>query len=201
MRIYLASQSPRRRTLLTQIGINFDTLAFRQGARQDPEIDETPLAGERVEDYVERLAHAKAEHGGRIAQLRHLIPQPVLAADTALEVDGQIIGKPLNATHAAAILNQLSGRKHRVLTGVAVHLGRRTEFALSVSEVTFRPLDEHEIRRYLLTGEHEDKAGAYGIQGRAALFVEHLDGDYNGVMGLPLCQTGELLKRFGYEVL
>jgi len=201
MRIYLASQSPRRRALLAQIGVGFDTLSLRQGQRSDHEVDETPHGGESAEAYVERLARAKAEHGARIIALRHLMLQPVLAADTTVEIDGDIIGKPDDEAHAMRILKRLSGRTHRVLTGVAVRLEQRVEYALSVSEVRFRPLEEKEIRHYLLSGEQRDKAGAYGIQGRAALFVEHLAGDYNGVMGLPLCQTGQLLKRFGYEIL
>ncbi|MBS1197599.1 MAG: septum formation inhibitor Maf [Proteobacteria bacterium] len=201
MRIYLASRSPRRRELLTQIGVRFDSLLFRDGARMDPEVDETPQPGEAADAYVERLARAKAEHGGRLVLLRHLIQQPVLAADTSIELDGEIIGKPDNDEHASAILQRLSGRAHFVLTGVAVHFGDRTEYVLSKSEVVFRTLEAEEIRRYVLSGEHCDKAGAYGIQGHAALFVEHLAGDYNGVMGLPLCKTGELLKRFGHKVL
>lgn len=201
MRIYLASQSPRRRALLAQIGISFDTVFFRQGQRSDHEVDETPQAGEAAEAYAERVTHAKAEHGCRIVGLRHLLPQPVLSADTTLEVDGEIIGKPESDEHAAAILRRLSGRTHRVLTGVALHQDNRREYGLSISEVRFRALQEDEIRHYLLSGEHRDKAGAYGIQGRAALFVEHLAGDYNGVMGLPLCLTGELLRKFGYKAL
>jgi len=201
MRLYLASQSPRRRALLAQVGIGFDTLSLRQGQRSDHEVDETPLHGEPAEAYVERLARAKAAHGSRIIALRHLMPQPILAADTTVEIDGDIIGKPDNDAHALQILKRLSGRAHRVLTAVAVLLDSRVESALSVSEVRFRPLEDKEIRHYLLSGEHRDKAGAYGIQGRAALFVEHLAGDYNGVMGLPLCQTAQLLKRFGFTVL
>ena len=199
MRIYLASQSPRRRALLTQIGVSFDTVFFRQGVRRDPESDETPLDGEAAEDYVRRLALAKAELGSRVVTLRRLLPRPVLAADTTIELDGEIIGKPDDDAHAASILKRLSGRKHRVLTGVAVHLNGRFEYALSASDVFFRTIEDSEIRHYILSGEHRDKAGAYGIQGRAALFVERLEGDYNGVMGLPLCQTGELLKRFAHK--
>ncbi len=201
MRIYLASQSPRRRALLAQVGIGFDTLSLRQGQRSDHEVNETPHSGESAEAYVERLARAKAAHGCRIITLRHLMTQPVLAADTTVEIDDEIIGKPESDQHALQILKRLSGRTHRVLTGVAVRLDDRVEYALSVSAVRFRPLEEKEIRHYLLSGEHRDKAGAYGIQGRAALFVEHLAGDYNGVMGLPLCQTAQLLKRFGFEIL
>lgn len=197
MRIYLASRSPRRRELLTQIGVRFDTILFRQGERADPEVDETPAAGESATAYVERLARAKAEHGARIIGMRHLVTQPVLAADTTLEFDGSIIGKPVNEPDAASILRRLSGATHRVLTGVAVHFEGRTEYALSLSEVRFRALDDREIQMYVMSGEPMDKAGAYGIQGRASLFVEHLAGSYSGVMGLPLFETGELLKRFG----
>lgn len=197
-RIYLASRSPRRRELLTQIGVHFDTLIFRTGQRADPETDETPQPGEPADAYVLRLARAKAEHGQRLIAWRKLVSQPVLAADTTLEVDGLIIGKPVDAHDAAAILARLSGRSHRVLTGVAVDFEGRVETALSVSEVRFRELDEAEIRRYVASGEPMDKAGAYGIQGRAGLFIEHLSGSYSGVMGLPLCETGKLLKAFGY---
>ncbi|MCB4360198.1 Maf family protein [Quatrionicoccus australiensis] len=195
MRIYLASRSPRRRELLTQIGIAFDTVLFRAGERADPETDETPLPGEPALTYVERVARAKAEHGGRIIGWRKLPPRPVLSADTTLEFDGEIIGKPLDAADATAILRRLSGRTHRVLTGVAVnHLGR-TEFMLSSSEVRFRELSDEEIRDYVMSGEPMDKAGAYGIQGRAGVFVEYIAGSYTGIMGLPVCETEQLLRR------
>ena len=201
MRIYLASRSPRRRELLTQVGVRFDTVLFRGGERSDQEVDETPLPGESAEAYVERVARAKAEHGGCILLWRKLLAQPVLSADTTLEFGGEIIGKPDSQAHAIEILRSLSGQTHRVLTGVAVHGEGRTEYVLSRSEVRFRPLDEREIRAYVMSGEPMDKAGAYGIQGRASLFVEHLAGSFSGVMGLPLCETGQLLKRFAYEVL
>ena len=199
MRLYLASRSPRRRELLNQIGIAFDTIVFRGGSRADSETDETPHAGEDPLVYVERVARAKAEHGLKIVQERKLPLRPVLSADTTLEFEGEIIGKPLDQADAAAILRRLSGQTHRVLTGVAVnHLGH-TEYLLSTSEVRFRQIDDEEIRHYVLSGEPMDKAGAYGIQGRAGLFVEHLAGSYSGVMGLPVCETGELLKRFGWR--
>lgn len=199
MRLYLASRSPRRRELLHQIGIDFDTLVFREGGRADFEIDETPHPDEPPVAYVERVARAKALHGRKIVNERKLPQRPVLSADTTLEFAGEIIGKPVDATDASAILRRLSGQTHRVLTGVAVdHLGR-TEFVLSTSVVRFRLLAEDEIRHYVLSGEPMDKAGAYGIQGRAGLFVEHLAGSYSGVMGLPVCETGELLKGFGWR--
>ncbi|MDQ5878706.1 MAG: nucleoside triphosphate pyrophosphatase [Pseudomonadota bacterium] len=199
-RIHLASRSPRRRELLTQIGIQFDTMIFRDGARADKETDETPLPGEDPLDYVQRVARAKAEHGWRCVGWRKLLPQPVLSADTTLEFEGKVIGKPVDTADAARILAQLSGKTHRVLTAVAVCLESRIETALSVSEVRFAPLDPADIRRYVDSGEPMDKAGAYGIQGRAGVFVEHLAGSYTGVMGLPLHETALLLRRFGHPV-
>lgn len=199
-RLHLASRSPRRRELLTQIGVHFDTIVFRNPPREDQELDETPLAGEDPIVYVERVARAKAEHGWRIVDWRKLMPQPVLAADTTLELNGAIIGKPTDDADAERILHLLSGQTHRVLTAVAVSFDGRIESTLSVSEVRFRPLDDAEIRRYVITGEPMDKAGAYGIQGRAGMFVEHLSGSYTGVMGLPLFETAQLLKRFNYPL-
>lgn len=201
-RIYLASKSPRRRDLLRQIGVNFDVLTFRAGERgEDADVDETPLPGEAVERYVERLALAKAQAGMRRVLWRKLLPHPVLAADTTLEVDGEIVGKPHDAAEAHAILERLSGRRHRVLTAVAMSDGERTRSRLSVSEVAFRSLGEHDIRRYIATGEPFDKAGAYGIQGHAAIFIEEIRGSYSGIMGLPLFETAALLDIFGHPVL
>lgn len=195
MRLYLASRSPRRRELLHQIGVEFDTLL------SDFEVDETPWPDEVPRAYVERVTRAKAEHGLHLLKERHLPVRPILSADTTLEFAGQIIGKPRDAADAARILHQLSGQTHLVLTGVAVHYQERTEFVLSVSEVRFRALEDDEIRHYVLSGEPMDKAGAYDIQGKAGLFVDHLAGSYTGVMGLPVCETGELLKRFGLRPL
>lgn len=199
-RVYLASRSPRRRELLTQIGVQFDTIVFRGHPREDKELDETPLAGESAVDYVQRVARAKAAHSWNIVGWRKQVAQPVLAADTALEFEGAIIGKPVNADDAQAILRRLSGQTHRVLTAVAVAFDGSIEEQLSVSEVRFGPLDEGEIRHYVASGEPMDKAGAYGIQGRAGLFVEQLVGSYSGVMGLPLYETGVLLRMFGYPL-
>ena len=199
-RIYLASRSPRRRELLMQVGIRFDTIAFRNPPREDKDVDETAHPDETPLDYVQRVARAKALHGWRIVGWRRLMPQPVLAADTTLELDGCIIGKPSDADDAIRILRRLSTKTHRVLTAVAVAFEGRLESALSVSEVRFGALDEGEIRRYVASGEPMDKAGAYGIQGHAGLFVEQLTGSYTGVMGLPLFETGALLRRFGYPL-
>ena len=199
-RIHLASRSPRRRELLTQIGVAFDTLIFRDGTRADKETDETPLKNEDPLAYVQRVARAKAEHGWRCVGWRRLLAQPVLSADTTLEFEGEVIGKPLNAADAAHILGRLSGRTHRVLTAVAICLDTRIETALSISEVRFATLSDADIRRYVDSGEPMDKAGAYGIQGRTGIFVEHLAGSYTGVMGLPLHETAVLLRRFGYPL-
>lgn len=201
MRLYLASRSPRRRELLNQIGIDFDTVVFRDGTRADSETDETPLPGESPVAYVERVARSKAIHGLKIVEERKLPMRPILSADTTLEFNGSIIGKPVDRADAAAILRRLSGQTHRVLTGVAINHMGHTEYLLSTSEVSFREIDDEEIRHYVMSGEPMDKAGAYGIQGRAGLFVKHLSGSFTGVMGLPVCETCELLKKLGFRPL
>ena len=197
-RIYLASQSPRRRELLKQIGIHYDMLLLRSDPRRTVGVDETPLAGEIPEAYVQRICRDKARAGWESLELRNLPLLPVLAADTTVTVGGKIIGKPDNNEHAAEILRMLSGTRHLVLTAVAVTFGERLEMRLSTTAITFDTLSEERIHRYLLTSEAHDKAGAYGIQGHAGAFVRHIDGSYTGVMGLPLYETVELLKLFGY---
>ena len=199
MRLYLASRSPRRRELLTQMGVAFDTVIFRSGLRTDPQVDEALHAGETAPAYVERVARAKAGHGIDLLLERRMPLRPVLAADTTLELAGEIIGKPVDEADALAILRRLSGRTHAVLTGVAVAYEGCTEYVQSISEVRFRPIEDDELRRYVHSGEPMDKAGAYAIQGRAGLFVEYIAGSYTGIMGLPVCETGELLKRFGWR--
>ena len=197
-RIYLASQSPRRRELLKQIGINFEMLLLRSDPRRNIDVDETPLADEQPDSYVRRVCREKAEAGYAVLKLRNLPPFPVLAADTTVTLDGKIFGKPDNVEHAATMLRQLSGREHQVLSAVAIAMDEHVEVALSASTVRFATLDEERIRRYLLTGEHSDKAGAYAIQGYAGAFIEHLSGSYSGVMGLPVFETVQLLQRFDY---
>ena len=205
-RIYLASKSPRRRELLTQAGIHFDMLIFREPPRVDPELDEAWLPGETPPHYVQRVAAAKAAHGANILAWRKLPQRPVLAADTTLDLDGEVIGKPNDAADASAILTRLSGRSHQVLTAVTVAASssgtevQRVETVLSTSEVRFRAFSAEEIRRYVLSGEPMDKAGAYGIQGRAAMFIEHIRGSHSGIVGLPLCETVVLLRKFGYSL-
>lgn len=199
-RIYLASRSPRRRELLTQIGVRFDLLLFRTGAREDAEVDESWLPGETPELYVQRVARAKALFGAGLLASRRVVVRPVLAADTTLDVDGEIIAKPADEGDATAILTRLSGRSHRVLTAIAVAHGERVEHRLSISRVRFRALTADEIRTYVRSGEPMDKAGAYGIQGRAAMFIEEIHGSHSGIVGLPLCETTLLLRAFGYPL-
>jgi septum formation protein len=200
-RIYLASKSPRRRELLRQIGVQFDVLTFRSGERgDDADVDETPYPDEAAERYVERLALTKAAAGARRVHWRKMLRHPVLAADTTLELEGEIIGKPTDVDDAVAILKRLSGRRHRVLTAIAMCDGERTRSAISISDVSFRDLSDHDIRRYIASGEPMDKAGAYGIQGRAAVFIKEIHGSYSGIMGLPLFETAQLLDTFGYPL-
>ena len=198
-RIYLASRSPRRRELLHQIHVNFEILLFRGGLREDIDVSEDLMAGESPADYVQRVAQAKALAGLERVGSRRLLPRPVLAADTTIELDGRIIGKPENAEHAEQILAQLSGRAHQVLTAVALVDLDQVEYQLCVSQVRFRPLDAGEIRRYVATGEPLDKAGAYAIQGRAGMLISEMHGSYSGIMGLPLYETAALLAKFGYR--
>ena len=199
-RLYLASRSPRRRELLTQIGVQFDTLYFREAPRLDAGVDESAHAGEAAEVYVERIARAKAAHGRQLIEQRRLPQRLVLAADTTVELGGSIIGKPADAADAKDILRRLSGQTHRVLTCVSVGFENEVASVTSISEVRFGELQEADIRRYVESGEPMDKAGAYGIQGRAGMFIEHLSGSYSGVMGLPLHETAGLLRQFGFPV-
>ncbi len=193
--IYLASRSPRRRELLTQIGVRYHLLLFRERAESPQEVNEDPHPGEAPDAYVERLARAKAEAGWNRMLQRNLPHAPELSADTTVALGERIFGKPADRADAAAMLGALSGRTHEVLTAVAVKWHDVLHSALSRSEVRFKDLAEAEIREYVGTGEADDKAGAYGIQGRAARFVVELRGSYSGVMGLPLYETGQLLER------
>jgi septum formation protein len=193
--IYLASRSPRRRELLSQVGVRYHLLLFRSRPGEDAEVDETPLAGEEPGAYVERMARAKAEAGWRRLLQRNLPHAPVLAADTTVALEGRIFGKPAGREQAAEMLASLSGRTHEVLTAAALKSGDWLEAVVSRSEVRLKALSEEEIRLYVATGECDDKAGAYAIQGRAARFVVELRGSYSGVMGLPLYETSQLLDK------
>ena len=186
--VYLASASPRREELLRQIGVPFTA--------QPAGMPEERLPREPPADYVRRTARAKAAAvwASPVVQGR---PRPVLAADTAVVVDDTVFGKPADTAQALEMLEALSGRTHVVLTAVAIHADEASEVLLSRSEVRFRATTHAERVAYCATGEPLDKAGAYAIQGRGALFVERLDGSYSGVVGLPLLETAALLGRFG----
>lgn len=184
--VYLASRSARRRDLLERIGISFEVL--------DVAIDEQPGDDELAEVYVLRMALEKARAG--FAQLNDASAAPVLAADTAVVVEDGILGKPGDRSEALSMLERLSGGTHRVLTGVALADDREAT-RLSVSQVTMRTITSAEAERYWATGEPQDKAGAYAVQGRGGVFIEHLEGTYTGVMGLPLFETTQLLDDFG----
>ncbi len=183
--LLLASASPRRRELLTQIGVRFDLAAH--------DVDETPRGTEPPDDYVLRMAVEKAVWAADSAAR----DQAVLGADTTVVLDGQALGKPRHRDHALEMLAALSGRSHQVCSAVAVCKAGETRTALSVTEVVFRRLSRQEALAYWCTGEPEDKAGAYAIQGIGALFVTRIAGSYSGVVGLPLRETAQLLTTFG----
>lgn len=193
--IYLASRSPRRRELLSQIGVRFHLLLFRERPGEGPDVEEISMPGEKPDLYVERMARAKAEAGWRRMLQRNLPIAPVLAADTTVALDGKIYEKPVDRREAFEMLESLSGRTHEVLTAVALKQDDWVESSLSRSEVRFKTLSAREIEQYVAIGESDDKAGAYAIQGRAGRFVVELRGSYSGVMGLPLYETAELLER------
>ena len=199
--IYLASRSPRRRELLNQIGVRFEPLLFREGARADADTDEAVQPGEKPDDYVRRIARMKADAAWkRVTMRRGLQRKPVLVADTTVALGDDIFGKPADPADAERMLEALSGTRHRVLTAVGVQLDGRFEMAVSESLVTFCALDAARIAAYAASGEPFDKAGAYGIQGRAGAFASRLEGSYTGVMGLPLYETAQLLRLFGVTV-
>lgn len=186
MKIYLASKSPRRQSLLRQIGIEFETI---QG-----KIDETPQANEKAIDYVERMAIEKAKKGWHSAN--RIQELPLLAADTSVILNGIILGKPSDNEHALSMLQQLSGNTHQVITSISVINDNKQELTTSVTDVCFDYLSKSIIDYYVATGDCADKAGSYGIQGFAARFVTSISGSYSGIVGLPLFETGKLLEKF-----
>jgi septum formation protein len=192
--VYLASQSPRRQELLAQLGVRFELLLPRKD--EDAEALEAVLPGEPAADYVTRVCAAKADAArARLVAGAHA-RAPILTADTTVTIDGHILGKPHDAAEAFAMLERLAGRDHEVLTAVAVvdAEGLCLPVALSRSHVRFCAAEPSAIARYVASGEPFGKAGAYGIQGRAAEFVERIDGSYSGIMGLPLFETSALLR-------
>ncbi len=187
LRLHLASSSPRRKQILAALGLRFTAA----GA----DVDETPAAGEPAGAMVLRLAEAKAAAAGRDGNT------VVIGADTAVVLDEVVFGKPRDRADALATLAALSGRRHRVLTGVAVRSPAGLTSALSVSEVQFREIDPDEARAYWQSGEPADKAGAYAVQGLGGAFVSSITGSYSGIVGLPVFETTALLKRAGIDVI
>ena len=200
-KIYLASKSPRRRELLRQIGVEFELLMLREEPGRHGAVSEVPLPGEAPDVYVTRIAREKAQSGWEAVLWRKLPARPVLAADTTVTIDGQILGKPADAADAMRMLRSLSGRTHQVLTAVAVIVNDQLSEALQCSEVRFADLPDSTLQAYCATNEPFDKAGSYGVQGQAAQFIEHIQGSYSGIMGLPLFETSRLLKQAGIRLL
>lgn len=186
--LVLASGSPRRKELLEQIGVSFEVLKVS--------VDETPLPDESPLDYVLRLALEKAAAGSELVSHN----KPVLGSDTTVVCNGEILGKPVDKDDAIAMLQMLSGNHHQVITAVAVIKGKIKRHQVVTTDVAFRPLSNEEIEAYWNTGEPSDKAGAYGIQGLGAVFVENIVGSYSSVVGLPLAQTAKLLNTFDVPV-
>lgn len=184
--VYLASTSPRRRELLAQLEVNFDVIKI--------DIDETPHLNEKPEVYVQRIATEKAQAGWKKSDSQTI----VVAADTSVIIDQQILGKPNSTSHAKEMLMSLSGRSHQVMSAVAVVTEHETNVKLNTNTVKFCDLSDHDIEWYLKTGEGSDKAGGYAVQGLAARFIEYIEGSYSGIMGLPLYETALLLKQAGY---
>jgi len=195
-RIYLASRSPRRRELLKQIGVSFEVLLFREHGLRGRDMDETPRQDELPDAYVTRVAKGKADAGWQRVVQRGLPRHPVLAADTTVCLRNKIFGKPADRAGAIAMLRELSGHEHRVLTAVVLWFDATVDAILNENVVRFRDLNDTEIAQYVDTGEPFDKAGGYAIQGRAAAFIPEILGSYTGVMGLPLYETASLLRKF-----
>ena len=187
--------------LLRQVGVDFELMLLREAAPRGPDVNETPNAGEPALDYVTRVTREKVEFAYNTMLLRKLRQQPVLAADTTVVVDGQILGKPANAQEAADMMTMLSGRTHQVMTSVAVRVHDDVYQATQISEVSFATLTPDMIAAYCKTTEPYDKAGGYAVQGLAAVFIEKISGSYSSIMGLPLFETAQLLRQAGIKVL
>ena len=200
--IYLASQSPRRRQLLEQLGVAHTLLLPNTDgdAPEDAEAIEVVLAGEAPTAYVERVTGLKLDAAVARRARRGLPDAPILCSDTTVTLGRHIYGKPDDAAHAARMLAELAGQEHRVLTAVALQVGSKRLAALSVSRVTFAAMTAAQIDAYVATGEPLGKAGAYGIQGRAAAYVQNLAGSYSGIMGLPMYETAQLLRAAGFPL-
>ncbi|MYM30316.1 septum formation inhibitor Maf [Duganella sp. CY15W] len=196
-KIYLASKSPRRRELLRQVGIDFELLLLRSDGPRGADVTEEVHTGEAPLDYVARVAREKAAFAADLVVKRRMAPRAVLSADTTVTIDGAILGKPANPAEASAMLQQLSGRTHQVLTSIAVASPSFSGQITQVSEVRFGVLSPAAIAAYCASSEPYDKAGGYGIQGPAAQFIEHIAGSHSGIMGLPIYETVQLLRQAG----
>ena len=196
--IYLASQSPRRRQLLDQIGVRHELLL--PGADEDAEALEAERAGELPAAYVERVTRAKLQAAKARLQRRGLPDAPILCADTTVALGRRILGKPVDAVDALATLTRLAGKTHRVITAVAIGAGRRTRLAVSTSRVHVAAMPAAAIAAYVAGGEPFGKAGAYAIQSEFSAWIERIDGSYSGIMGLPLFETARLLRGIGIAV-
>ena len=196
--VYLASQSPRRKQLLEQLGVKFELLL--PDASEDPEALEVVRPNEKPRTYVQRVTALKLEAALQRLKNRGLTPAPVLCSDTTVAIGNTIFAKPDNAEHAKEMLRQLSGQTHRVLTAVSIGTMRKQSRALSISQVRFADLSKQDIDRYVASQEPLGKAGSYAIQGKAAAFISHISGNYSGIMGLPMFETAHLLREFGFAV-
>lgn len=196
--VYLASQSPRRRQLLEQLGVAYELLLPDE--TEDAEALEVVLPGEAPRAYVQRVTLLKLQAALTRMKKRGLPAAPVLCSDTTVALGKTILGKPDDVAHARAMLTSLSGNTHRVLTAVAMGTARKQVQTLSVSQVRFAPLTRAQIQSYVATGEPMGKAGAYAVQGKAAAYIEHISGSYSGIMGLPMFETAQLLRQFGFKV-
>ena len=196
--IYLASQSPRRKQLLEQLGVNFELLL--PDAKEDVEALEVVRPNEKPRAYVQRVTALKLEAALQRLKNRGLTSAPVLCSDTTVALGNTLFGKPDNAEHAKSMLQQLSGKTHRVLTAVSIGTQHKQSHALSISQVQFADLSKQEIDRYVASQEPMGKAGSYAIQGKAAVFISHISGNYSGIMGLPMFETSHLLREFGFTV-
>jgi septum formation protein len=198
---YLASQSPRRKEILDQLRAPYRLLKLVEGPASAADFDETPLKNENPVDYVRRTAFMKANAGWKYLVHHNLEQAPVLAADTTVTTGNNILGKPEDATHARVMLRSLSGRAHQVLTAVTMKFENTVIQELSTTDVKMKKFGNNEIEAYINTGEPFGKAGSYGIQGMASIFINHISGSYSGVVGLPIYETSELIKKFGFTLL
>ena len=196
--VYLASQSPRRRQLLEQLGVPYELLLPDDS--EDAEALEAVLKNEAPAAYVKRVTNLKLDAAVARLKKRKLKPAPILCSDTTVALGRKIYGKPENTQDARRMLAELSGHTHRVLTAVAIESGRKRFDALSISKVTFEAMTQKQINAYVATGEPLGKAGAYAVQGKAALHITRIDGSYSGIMGLPIRETALLLKAAGFKL-